>query len=406
MKQIVTTPMQVSIWKNKTFSLLLVIGLLLSVGNKFYEIVLPLIMLDITHSAVAMTSMRTAELIPNMLFGVFIGVIVDRADKKRWVLWMVGVQSGLLILLLLLFKMNSGILVLYYLIGFLLMTFNYGYFNAQVSLTKASVDEVHLTSANAKFSLVETLVSVLAPALTGLVFILSSKSDGILITVVCYLVSFILLIRLSLKKEIIPRGKSDFILDLREGWIYFKGNKILFTATMFVVFSNCSITVVSTTILFFGEKTLHLSASLLAVILSFSGLGGITGSLLAGKIREWIGIGKLYGLAVLINGLSYGFLLMFHHLISFAVALFFIGFAISMHTISIYTIRHEQTPVHLMGRIGGITGTIFRIGMPATMFLSGYMLTWWGTGSIFLSAFFWNLVIFIVYVFTNLWKLK
>jgi predicted MFS family arabinose efflux permease len=363
-------------------------------------------MLDITHSAVAMTSMRTAELIPNMLFGVFIGVIVDRVDQKRWVLWMVGVQSALLFLLVSLFKMESSILSLYYLIGFLLMTFNYGYFNAQVSLTKASVDEIHLTSANAKFSLVETLISVLAPALTGLAFLLSSKSDGILITAVCYLVSFVLLRQLSLKKETIPSGKSNLLSDLKEGWVYFKSNKILFSATLFVVFSNCSMTVVSTTILFFGEKTLHLSASWLAVILSCSGIGGIIGSLVAGKIREWIGIGKLYGLAVLVNGLSYGSLFLLHHLISFAVTLFFIGFAISLHTISIYTIRHEQTPAPLMGRIGGITGTIFRLGMPATMYFSGYMLTWWGTGSIFLSAFVWNLVIFFIYLFSKLWKLS
>jgi MFS family permease len=406
LRQIATSPMEVSRWRNKTFSLLLSSGLLLSVGNKLYEIVLPLVMLDITHSPISMTSMRTAELLPNMIFGVFIGVIVDRVDKKRWVLWMVGVQTLLLFLLVFLFKIQFGILSIYYFIGFLLMSFNYGYFNAQVSLMKISVPEANLTSANAKFSLIETLVSVLVPALTGLVFLLSCLPDGIFLTAICYFVSYVLLRQLSMKTEYFNSTKRDFREDLQEGWRYFKGNRALWMVTIFVVFLNCTMTVVSTTILFYGERTLHLTPSLLAVVLSISGIGGITGSLVVNKIRTKIGIGRVFGLGMLLNGIGYGGLHLSHSLIGFAVTLFFIGFAIAMHTISVYTIRHEQTPFHLMGRISGITGTIFRIGMPFTMFLSGYMLTWWGPDSIFTTALVWNLVVFIIYVFTKTWKLE
>ncbi|MDP4162657.1 MAG: MFS transporter [Bacillota bacterium] len=406
MRQIAVSPMKISLFRNKTFSLLLYSGLLLSIGNKLYEIVLPLVMLEITHSPISMTSMRTAELLPNMFFGVFIGVIVDRVDKKRWVLWMVGVQTVLLFLLVLLFKIQFETLFIYYLIGFLLMTFNYGYFNAQVSLTKVTVPNDQLTSANAKFSLIETLVSVLAPAFSGIVFLFSSLSDGIFLTAICYFVSFVLLRQLSMKTEHFNSEKRNFGKELLEGWTFFKSNRALSTVTLFVVFLNCTMTVVSTTILFYGESTLHLTPSMLAVVLSFTGLGGIAGSLVVNKMRTNLGVGKIFGLAMLLNGIGYASLLFFHGLIGFSVTLFFIGFGIAMHTISVYTIRHEQTPSHLMGRIGGITGTIFRIGMPFTMFISGYMLTWWGPSSIFKTAFIWNIVFFILYIFTKSWKLK
>lgn len=88
------------------------------------------------------------------------------------------------------------------------------------------------------------------------------------------------------------------------------------------------------------------------------------------------------------------------------VSLFIIGIAISLHNISVYTFRHEQTPVRLMGRISGITGTLFRIGMPVTMYLSGWMIMWWGTSSIFISAAIWNLCVIIIYFRTSLYRIR
>src|ERR1700730_10775552 len=97
-----------AVWKLEPLMLLVLGSFLLHVGNKIYEIVLPLMMYDMTHSSVAMASMRTAELLPNLLFGVIIGVIVDRVNTKRWVLWMVSLQAIILIILAALFKTGNG----------------------------------------------------------------------------------------------------------------------------------------------------------------------------------------------------------------------------------------------------------------------------------------------------------
>jgi predicted MFS family arabinose efflux permease len=385
-----STAKPVSLWKSKTFGVLLASSLLLTIGNKIYEIVLPLIMYEITHSSVSMASMRTAELLPNLLFAAFIGVIVDRINKRKWVLSMIGAQAILLFSLVYLFKANNQTLSLYYLIGFLLMTFNYGYFNAQVSLTKLSVPTQHLTSANATFTFVETLVSVMGPALTGLVFLLADPSDGILITAVAYLLCFFLFAQLSVQEVLPEKGKGHFWLELQEGWEAFRSNRLMVVMTVFVIILNCSMTVVGTSVIYFAKDDLQLSSSLLAVILSVSGVGGLIGSMAAGWLRKRIGLGMIFALGAAANALGYLGLYVCTNLIILTVSLFIIGFAISMHNISVYTFRHEQTPARLMGRIGGITGTLFRIGMPVTMYLSGWMIMWWGTSSIFITAFVWN----------------
>lgn len=333
-----------------------------------------------------MASMRTAELLPNLLFAAFIGVLVDRVNKKKWMIWMVGSQTLLLFSLVYLVKSNFHVLNLYYIIGFLLMTFNYGYFNVQTSLTKLSVASCHLTSANAKFTFVETFVSVMGPALSGLIFLLADLSDGILITAISYLICLGLLYQLKLEDKADSKTDGHFLKDLHEGWTAFRTNRDLWMMSLFVIFLNCTMTVVGTTVIFFAKDNLHLPSSLLAIVFSVSGIGGLTGSLWVDRLRRRLGLGAIFGLAASLNCIAYLGLYLAEDLTMLTVSLFIIGIAISLHNISVYTFRHEQTPARLMGRISGITGTLFRIGMPVTMYLSGWMIMWWGTSSIFISA--------------------
>ncbi len=130
------------------------------------------------------------------------------------------------------------------------------------------------------------------------------------------------------------------------------------------------------------------------------------GSLMINRLRIRIGLGKIFGLSALLNSAAYASLYFFSSVPALIICLSFIGIAISLYSTSMYTFRHEQTPAHLMGRISGITGTLFRVGMPLTMYASGWMMMWWGTSIIFLSAAVWNLCVFLIYVRTHLWKIS
>lgn len=402
-----TAAKPVSLRKSKPFLILLASALFLNIGNKVYEIVLPLIMYEITHhSSVAMTTMRTAELLPNLLFAVFIGVFVDRVNKKRWVIWMIGAQVLLLLVLIGLYRSQIQMMWLYYLIGFLLMTFNYGYFNAQVSLQKLTVPGPLLTSANARFTFVETFVGIMGPALAALILLMSDLSNGFLVTVLLYLFCLLLFARFSVvepERSIPQQGR--FWQELQEGWTAFRANRNLWMISLFSVFFNCSSTVVSTAVIFFAMDELRLSSSLVALVLSASGIGGLLGSLSMARLRSRFGLGKLYGLAAMLNALGYAGLVFTKELFALSGSVFVIGFAFSIYVTSVYTFRHEQTPAHLMGRISGITGCLFRLGMPLTMYVSGWMMLWWGTSSIFISAVVWNVILLLLFVKTNAWKL-
>lgn len=390
----------------RPFALLLASTFLLTIGNKIYELVLPLMMYDITHSSVAMASMRTAELLPNLLFGMLIGVVVDRVNKKRWVLSMVLAQAILLLSLVGLAQANQPFLPLYYLIGFLLMTFNYGFFNAQISLTKLSVPADQLISANAKLTFAETFVGIMGPAFSSLVLMLSHTHDGLLITAGLYVISFFLLKGLSVQEIVSPQKHGSFWGELREGWHVFRANRLLVMMTLYVILLNCTMTVVSTTMIFYAKDELKLTSAVLALTLSAAGIGGLAGSMVAKRLRDQFGLGRLFGLSMIGAGLSFLLTYTANSPALLALALIVNGFSLALYTVSVYTFRLEQTPAQLMGRISGITGTLFRLGMPATVYAAGWIMLWWGSSVIFLVSAICNLLIFIGYLRTSLWRIK
>ncbi|MFD2615093.1 MFS transporter [Paenibacillus gansuensis] len=390
-----------------SFAILLLSSILLTFGNKIYELVLPLLMYELTHSSVAMAQMRTAELLPNFFFAVFIGVIVDRVNKKTWVISMVGAQAVLLIALVLLVRSGSPYFFLYYLIGFLLMTFNYGYFNAQMSLTKLAVPGQQLTQANAKFSLVDTFFGVMGPALSGLILMLAHLYDGLLMTAAAYLICVLLLFQLRLNQGQDARVTHGTMWeDLREGWKAFRANRLMGTMTLFIMGLNCTMTVVGTTLIFYAKDDLHLSDSLLALVLSVSGVGGLAASLFVGRLRTKFGIGVLFGCSALVNGLSYLGMFASSNVYMLLPALLANGFAMTVYAVCANTFRHEQTPVHLIGRISGITGMLYRVGMPVAMMISGYMIQDLGASSVFIASAAFNLVLFALLLRTALWRTR
>lgn len=395
-----------SIWRNQSFLILLSSTFLLSIANRIYELLLPLILLELTNSSVAVTTMRTAELLPNLLFGIFIGVFVDRLNKNRLALWSIGLQAGLLLCLAWMLKIETTWLLPYYLIGFLLMTCNYGYFNAQVGLIKLNIPPEYFNSANAKFSFIETFVSVMGPVISGLMLLLPFFYNGVLVTAFAYVLCFVILSRLSHQSEYCGRASSGFLADIREGWSAFRTNKALWLMTMFIMVLNSTMVVVQTTVVIFAKVDLGLASSKVALVISAVGIGGMAGSLLSSKLRTSWGLGVLFGVSAILHSAAYLLMYVSNNYHILIIALFISGMATSFYSVCAYTFRLEQTSPELIGRISGITGTFFRVGMPLTVYLSGWVMNVWGAAPIFLLAGLVNLVVFVMYRNTFLWKLR
>ncbi|WP_054940523.1 MFS transporter [Paenibacillus ihuae] len=393
-------------WRSPAFMILLGAGAVMALGNKIYELALPLILYDLTKSSVVMSTMRGIEFLPNLLLAVFIGVLVDRAHKKRWSLTAILLQIVILAGLYLAIERGSHSLFMFYVAGFLLMTFGYAYSNARVAMVKHSLPKSMLTSANASYNFVTTFVGIAGPVLTGLLLMLPKLHEALLLTAVAFSLAFVTLsfVRTDETPRIAAHSREGFWKELQAGWMELRTNRLLLAMSIAVVFLNCSSGMVDTTIIFFAKDELKLSNLELGIVFSAAGVGGLAGSLLIGRLRRHFPVGRLMTLSSLLTGLTSIIFFISHSAYLLALGLFLYGCFETVSTVSIWTFRQETTPYPLIGRVSGITGSIFKLGMPFAIMGSGWISEESGPRTVFLITIAVNLLIFAGCWLSPLWR--
>jgi len=327
--------------------------------------------------------MRALQFLPILLFGLFIGVFVDRADKKRWMLWSVALQMLLLFGLFLYAQPGPPSHRVFYAAGFTLMMLSYGYINARISSVKWALPTALMTSANAKFTFIQTLMQVMGPAISGAILFLSSLYYGLLITAFTYLCALLVLPRLQLHETPSAPRQPRFWQELREGWQELRANRPLWVLTWFVSFFNATAISFELMIIFYVKDELLWSTARVGIVLSCAGIGGLTGSLAAERLRAALGLGTCLALSLVVLTLTYSLTGVSSAAWTVGLAMFCCGFMTTLQNICIWAYRHETTAAPLMGRVSGMTGSIFKIGVPLALFGSGLLADVAGARAVF-----------------------
>lgn len=235
---------------------------------------------------------------------------------------------------------------------------------------------------------------------------LTNLHNGLLVTALAYIVSLLILSRLP-SSESTGRGKrnSSFWADLGEGWVALRSNHALWQITLLVIFLNASAGMVDAISVFFAKDHLHLSTAMVGVILGAEGFGGLVGSRLVAWSRHTFGSGGSLGMTILALAVCDVIPMFSNRVWPFAIALFGIGLFSTIESVIIWTFRQETTPPELIGRVSGLTGSIFKLGMVWTILGSGWLATLAGTWTVYLAAGIGNLVMFAIFTRLPLRKL-
>lgn len=393
-----------SIWKNRNFVVLITTAFLINFGSRVYELALPLIIYELTQSSIAMGTMRAVEFLPNLLLAMAVGVFVDRGNKKQWMVTTVIIQIVILGVLYTLIQLNQIEQWIFYITGFLLMLCQYGHSNARTSSVKWALPNRMLTSANAKFTFIRTLMEVMGPAISGAILFLSSLYYGLLITAVLYLCALLILSQLELNEKTVQKSSGTFLQDLKAGWENLKSNRSLMVLTWFVVFFNSTTGMFEVMVIFFVKDELQWSTALVGAVLSLAGVGGLLGSMVVERLRNALGIGKTIALCVIAQAPTYALIVFFPNEYMVGTSLFLFGFFTTIQSVCIWSFRHETTPAPLIGRVSGITGSIFKLGMPLAIFGSGYITEFSGASTIFMICAIAQLFLFTGFLISPMYR--
>src|SRR5438034_4434518 len=138
-------------------------------GDEVARLALPLLILDLTHSIAAAATLRLVQALPYVFFGGILGVLIDRADKRKLLIACDALSVALTLTIPLSVAAGIFTLNLLYLIGFLLGTVEVAWgVTTDFSVVPALVEPDELTSANAAYFGIDRSARVVGPTIGGL----------------------------------------------------------------------------------------------------------------------------------------------------------------------------------------------------------------------------------------------
>ncbi len=357
---------------SRQYRRLYVAGLFGALGGQATYVATAYQLRDLTHSTLAVGSLGLVELLPLLVFGLYGGVIADRWDRRRVII----ISEVVLLIATSLLVVNSFLghpqaWAIYVLDAFIVSAGSVQ--TPSISaLNQALVSHDQQRSAARLGVLRQTSMSIIGPALGGLLSVSVGPGWSYFLNVVTFAFSLTLLISLAPVERMATSVVSQ-LGQLREGVHYaFTRSDIVGTYIVDLLAMTLAYPVV---MLPFVAVRFH---ETYALSLLYCALPG--GALIAAVTSSWthrvhhMGRGLIlaaagWGVGIAIFGFSSSLWLVFGGL---AVA----GAADSFSAVFRSTMWNESIPVDVRGRMGGLEMISYALGPMAGQFRAGAMAAW------------------------------
>lgn len=153
--------------RQRDFALLWFAGLISIIGDWMMAVALPIVVYQLTDSAVATGGLVIARLIPSFLLGSVAGVFVDRWDRKRTMVIVNLLRAPTLLFLPIVD--SAGEIWIIFVVTFVGSTLGQFFSPAENALLPTLVGEEDLIPANALNTLNNNLARLVGPAIGGVV---------------------------------------------------------------------------------------------------------------------------------------------------------------------------------------------------------------------------------------------
>jgi ENTS family enterobactin (siderophore) exporter len=363
-----------SLWQNREFRIVLGGQAVSAFGDAISLTVLPLLVVALTGSGIAMGIVGALQLLPDLLLGLPAGALADRWDRRRMII-VADLGRALLtalipISVLLGWPTMGVILLVTFPINALRVVFLAAWTAVMPSIV--GVDQVGRASgfAEAIFS----ASYVIGPAVAGVLVAVLGPGPTLAVDAASFVFSALslMLIRRPLRADR-DGVETHLLAEIREGIRYIVGEPILRVAIPYWTIISVATAPIAPVVIFFLTIDRGAGPGMVGLILSAYGLGSLVGALVATRFTQ----GRL-GRLMLVANVGSAIVL-----VCFALSgqpLVQAGFAVAAGVcgalvfVPYLTLRSTIPPNHLMGRVGSSARTI-SVGLaPIGTFLAGLSL--------------------------------
>ncbi len=338
---------------------LTVAGIVSLTGSMLTSVAIPWFVLQTTNSAAKTGLTGVFATLPFIVGGIFGGALVDRLGFKRTSI-LADITSGLTIALIPLLYHTTGLAFWQLLaLTFLANLFNTPGNTARQSLVPdlAALARMRLEQANALVQSIPRFAILFGPPLAGVLIALFGASNVLWLDAASFAISAgVIGTLIPPRPPASPHGTEPhhYFADLAEGWRFLATHRMLRALTVLFLITNLIEAPWSLLLAVYTQRVFGTAVSF-GTALAALGAGAIVSSFLfaaVGHRLPRLGVIALYPIGAAITFSALALNLPFLALVTVT---FVYGLAVGMVNPLTTTIRQEQVPSALLGRVQGIT---------------------------------------------------
>lgn len=340
----------------------------------------PLMATTLTRDPLLIAGLVTAQRLPWFLFSVPSGVLVDRFDRKQ-ILWIGNTIRAVLILAM---GVSSylGVLNIYgmYLFFFLLGAVEPFFDNASFAILPRVVEQNQLERANGQLFATTTVANdFMGPPIGSFLFALFPPLS-FLLSGLAYGGSAGLMASMpgSYASRRGPEAATRFLNEIRDGFKWFWGNRILRALAGLVTLQNLVATAGQSLLVLYAQDLLGLDAVGYGLLISIGAFGGMLGGIAAEFFAKRYGAGRIIIFETLLTGFAFITLGVTHILPIVVLMLAINSFSFIIGSTLILSLRQTLIPDDLLGRVTAVYRFIVIGAAPLGSLLGGVLARRYG----------------------------
>lgn len=350
--------------------------------------------------------------LPNLLLGLFAGVIVDRLPRRPMI---IATDIGRALLLATIpaaaiwdiLQMEQ-----LYAIAFLVASLDLFFDIASTSFLPTVLAREALVSGNAALSINNQISKIGGPSVAGVIISILTAPLAILLDAFSFLISAICttIVRVSEPPLSNQAKKQGWWADIVEGLKLVFQDDILRTIVGASILGSLASAIQAPLLILFLTRDLELSSTMIGTILAMTGIAAFPGSFLAQSIADSVGQGRAIAVGTLLVSMGMILIPMANGSLTFIfviliIAQLLIGAGVPIYAINQLTARQLAVPNHLQGRTNA-TRRFLMFGLtPLAAIASGYLGQVIGLRSVLLGGALLMWLALLWTIFSPLWSI-
>ncbi|MFN8621934.1 MAG: MFS transporter [Chloroflexota bacterium] len=361
------------------------------VGDALTNLALLLVVNHLTGSTAAIAAMALVLALPQLLFGVAAGALVDRWDRRRIMLASDLLRAGLVLGFVLVGSADRLWLLL--LLGFLQATVGAFFTPARMALMPHVVPEDGLLAANSLTQMTRLIAGVLGAAAAGLLAsTVGELWPAFVADALTFLVSFLLILGVRRGAGEVtpaadtPRERQSVLAESLEGVRIVLRSRVL-SATLFAV-AVVMLGLGAVNVLFVPLvlDVVAVPPAWLGIVELAQAIGMIVSALLIAAVFRRAAPTRILSVGMVAVGVVIALLGMSSAVWQLLLLMFLVGWSVAPVQAAVTTIVQTSTTDAVRGRVGAILSTVTAATTVLSMAIAGIAGDALGVPAVFLGA--------------------